>query len=144
MLSNKKAYLTTSDQTYERMIDRQLQRMGCDVVRFQTEKHCLQNLTPDTDLIVLDFHPKGYVARVQMMHEIQSVNKSMAILLLLNRRDLIKISPLHHAGRIFYIEKGFNFQEQFQAAIDQICRDEKHAWTFLQTFRKRIFRIYGF
>ncbi|HYF69631.1 MAG TPA: hypothetical protein VD884_15915 [Ohtaekwangia sp.] len=144
MFSNKKVYLTSSDQTYERMIDQQLQRMGCEVVRFQTEKHCLQNLTPDIDLIILDYQPKGYIARLQMMHEIQSVNKYIAILLLLNPRDLIKISPLHHAGRLFYIEKGFNFQEQFQAAIDQIFRDEKHSWTFLETFRKRIFRIYGF
>lgn len=144
MFSNKKVYLTTSDQTYERMIDQQLQHIGCEVLRFQTEKHCLQNLTPDTDLIILDFYPKGYVARVQMMHEIQSVNKNMAVLFLLNPRDLLRISSFHHSGRLFYIEKGFNFQEQFQGAIDQICRDEKLSWTFLQTFRKKVFRIYGF
>jgi hypothetical protein len=58
------------------------------------------------------------------------------------RMDDFKLKS--HKGRIFQLEKGNTFLQDFQDMLDQVTLPAPRAgWSLLQEIRRRVFRLYG-
>lgn len=98
-------------------------RDDCDIMTFQSGEACLENLSLNPDLIILDHVFKSELDNplngLQTLKKIREVNKNIPVVILSSREDQELKDEFIEAGATSYIPKNDYFIDVLMEAVNK-------------------------
>ena len=132
MNSNKiaKIFVVDDDAMYLKMIEIEfLQYPGFKIETYATGEICLENLSHDPDLIILDYHLDGIdkhaMNGIQTLDKIKEINPGIPVVMLSAQDNIeVAINCIHHKA-FDYIVKSETAFLRLQKVISSILDHQK-------------------
>jgi len=134
-----KIFILDDDRYYGHFLKNSLKNDKYDIRYFQNENECLNCLTENPDILILD-HILEYTTGLEVLDEVQRQSQRKINVIYLSAQEHVHIAIKAMAeGAITYIEKTGNATETINQAIENIIKLTKNFTVNLklQEFRKQ-------
>ncbi len=135
-----KIFLVDDDSIYLKLLEIELLLQGdFNIETYATGEHCLENLSHEPDVIVLDYYldgiQKNAMTGIETLDKIKAVNQEIAVIVLSGQDSIdIAISCMHHKAFDYVVksETAFLRLKKIIPAIFQYKKMEKQLKWYME------------